>query len=122
MCEQHVPSLRKYRFGVKRQAVSWLITMCESHDLALFRTRCHHEIPRADLVELDDKRMVAADAKWGRESCEEPPAVMANMRGPSMQTCAHDASAENAPNTLMSEADAENWDATHKLAEAQQGH
>lgn len=39
-----------------------------------------------------------------------------------MQTCAHDASAENAPNTLMSEADAENWDATHKLAEAQQGH
>ncbi|AMA59846.1 hypothetical protein BCCGELA001_28695 [Bradyrhizobium sp. CCGE-LA001] len=118
ICEQHMSSVSKYRFGMKLEAESWLITMRKGHDLAIFRTRGHHEIWRASLAELNDKRMVAADAKRGRQSCEKPPPVMSYMRGMPMHgtTCAHDASAENAPDALVSEADAENWDRSRKLA------
>lgn len=63
--------------------------------------------------------MVAANAKWGWQLLKQPAAVMRYVRGPTVHgaTCARHASAESAPDTLVSETDAENWDATRKLAD-----
>lgn len=88
--------------------------MCERHDLAFLRTRCHHKIRGASLIELDNKRMVAANAKWGWELLEQPSTIVRDIRGPTMHraTCTRHASAENAPDTLVSEANAQKWYAT----------
>lgn len=44
--------------------------MCEAHDFAFVRTRCHLEIRHTCLVELNNQEMVARDAKWGREALD----------------------------------------------------
>lgn len=62
--------------------------------------------------------MVAPDTKWQREPLEEPLAIMAYVSGPPVHgaMCTHHTSAENASNALMSKADAEDRNATGKLA------
>ena len=74
--KQLLPLSGKYRFRMKLHAKRWLIAMCERHHLAFIRTRCHRKIRRARLVKLDNKRMVAPNAKWGRKLLEEPTAIM----------------------------------------------
>ena len=74
--KQQLPLSGKYRFRMKLHAKRWVIAMCERHHLAFIGTRCHRKIGRAGLVKLDNKRMVAPNAKWGRKLLEEPTAIM----------------------------------------------
>ncbi|TWB89325.1 hypothetical protein FBZ93_11640 [Bradyrhizobium macuxiense] len=106
--------LGQYRFRMKLYAIGWLIAMGEGHDLGFVGTCRYLEMLPGCFIQLDNERMVATDAKWGRELAEQPSAVMRYAGGPTMHrtTSAHHASAEDAPYTLMSKANAENWDAT----------
>ncbi|MGY4509338.1 hypothetical protein ACVIN2_002792 [Bradyrhizobium sp. USDA 3650] len=95
------------------------MAMCNGHDRAFVRTRGDLEVRRAGLIELDNERMVAPDAKWKGEVLEQPKAIMRYVRGPAVHraTCTRDTSAENAANTLVSEADAENREPPRKFAD-----
>lgn len=41
--KHHVPVLGKDRFRVELHTKSWVIAMCEGHDLALVGTRSHRK-------------------------------------------------------------------------------
>lgn len=117
--QQYVPLLREYRFRMELHTKCWLRPVCERHDLAFVRTRCHREMRRACLVELNNKRMVAPNTKRGSQILEQSLTIMRDIRGPTVHgaTCTRHASAENASDALVTEANAENWDATRKLAD-----
>lgn len=68
----------------------------------------------ARLIELDNQRMVTTDANWRREPFEQSSAIMCYVRGATVHSTnrAHHATAEHAPDTLMSEADAQEWHTT----------
>lgn len=61
-------------------AVRRMVGICERHDLAFLRTRRYREMRRARLLGLDNKRMVAPDPKWRRNSIEQPSPVMRYVR------------------------------------------
>ncbi len=99
--------------------MGWVITMCESHNLAFIRTCCDPEMRRACIVELNNKRMIASNGKRGGEFIEQPSPIMRYRRGPSVHraTCTCHAPTENVPNALVSETNSENWNATGQLAD-----
>ncbi|KWV58100.1 hypothetical protein AS156_35335 [Bradyrhizobium macuxiense] len=99
---------------MKLYAIGWLISMGEGHDLGFVGARRYLEMLLGCFIQLNNKRMVATDAKWGREFAEQPAAVMRYAGGLTMHrtTSAHHASAEDAAYTLVSKANAENWDST----------
>ncbi|MGY4353391.1 hypothetical protein ACVWXM_009908 [Bradyrhizobium sp. GM7.3] len=63
-----MPLLGKYRFRVELHAKGRLMAMCKGHDLTFLRTCCYGEMRCAQVIALNNKRMVATDAKWGRKS------------------------------------------------------
>ncbi|OKO83790.1 hypothetical protein AC628_01420 [Bradyrhizobium sp. NAS96.2] len=99
---------------MKLYAIGWVIAMGEGHDLGFVGVRRYLEMLTGCFIQLDNERMVATDAKWRREFAEQPTAVMHDVGGPAMHrtTSAHDAPAEDAAYTLVSETNTENWDAT----------
>lgn len=88
------PCCVSIEFG-ELHAIDWLMAMCNGHDRAFVRTRGDREVRRAGLIELDNERMVAPDAKWKGEVLEQPKAIMRYVRGPAVHraTCTRDTSA-----------------------------
>ncbi|MET4022068.1 hypothetical protein ABIC10_007200 [Bradyrhizobium sp. S3.2.12] len=74
--QQQMAVLGQYRFGMKLQAVCSMLAVGEGHDLPLLGARRHREMWRATIVQLDNERMVAADAKWRGKSIEQSSTVM----------------------------------------------
>lgn len=65
-----MPLFGEDRFRMELHAIGWLVPMCDCHDLALLRARCHREMRRACLIKLNNKGMVASNAKRGGELVE----------------------------------------------------
>src|SRR5260370_22646688 len=97
------------RLRMKLHAFDCEFLVPESHDFVLRGTRAYFE-SRWDRIGIDNQRMIAHRIERTRQPREDRVAVVNHRRRLAMHQprCAHDLAAERLPDTLMTEADAEN--------------
>ncbi|MDA9393130.1 hypothetical protein WN73_21735 [Bradyrhizobium sp. CCBAU 45394] len=110
--KQCLPLFCKYGFRMELYSIGWLILMRERHDFAFLGTSRHRKSLSARLVHLDDKSVIAPYAKRKREPEKQPATIMHYVRRTAVHraACTYNPSTESTSNTLVSEADPEDWD------------